>query len=174
MVERVYELLEQHRQSVYRYALNLARDIEVAEDLTQECMLAALKHVDSLREVKSIQSWLIRVTRNRWVDLCRKQTPPLMSSQDVDQLVNSLAVDPAQSASQREEVATVMAEMLSLPTRQREVMYLHVVEQLSAKQIAETLEISKQSVKSNLCAARQALRNKIRQNKKVLADSSTS
>lgn len=44
--QEVYSL---YFQDVYRYALSLTRNVELAEEITQETFFKALKNIDSFR-----------------------------------------------------------------------------------------------------------------------------
>lgn len=161
MADRFEEMLEQHRASVFRYAFSLTRHFDLADDLTQDCMLLACRTPSRPDDLDSVKGWLLRITRNRWIDLCRKRKEIEFSKQECEALASSVVDDPAESAMQRERVVKIMGDMLALPTRQREVMYLRVIEQLRTDEIAETLQTTKANVKASLSVARRTLRQKI-------------
>jgi RNA polymerase sigma-70 factor, ECF subfamily len=61
-----------HRARVYRYLLSMARDPDVAEDLTQETFLRALRGLGALRDSAALVAWLDRVAMVRIQDLPHK------------------------------------------------------------------------------------------------------
>ena len=64
-------LYERHAIEVYRYVHRRCRDAALAEDVTQDTFLAAVRTVDDPGEVTV--GWLIRVARNRLLDVLRRQ-----------------------------------------------------------------------------------------------------
>jgi RNA polymerase sigma-70 factor (ECF subfamily) len=63
---------------------------------------------------------------------------------------------------QRECVARALAALDELPQRQRQVMHLVTIEQLSQEAAAEVLEISVEAVKASLSLGRRAMREKLK------------
>lgn len=63
-VERLAELLERYRPSLYAAAVGLLRNREDARDAVQETCVVALVHVGALREAAAVGGWLHRVVRN--------------------------------------------------------------------------------------------------------------
>ena len=55
------QVVLEHRPRIYRYVLSMARDPEVAEDLTQETFLRALRGFGSLRDRAALVPWLYRL-----------------------------------------------------------------------------------------------------------------
>jgi RNA polymerase sigma-70 factor (ECF subfamily) len=140
-------LLEEHVPRVYRFALRLVGDRHRAEDLTQETLLRV---------------WLFKIAVNLWRDhLRRTQRGP----QEVDSSVDhceSTEVPPDRTVTDQEDLQRVLATMDSLPSRQREVLYLHACEELSLAEIADVLGISADAVKASLCLARKRMRRELK------------
>ena len=62
--KRKYALLiEAHSKDLYKYALWLCKDKQMAEDVMQEAFLRAWKSLDSLREAKAAKGWLFTIFR---------------------------------------------------------------------------------------------------------------
>ena len=64
-------LYEQHAIEVYGYVHRRCRDRALAEDVTQDAFLAAVRTVDDPGSITV--GWLIQVARNRLVDVLRRQ-----------------------------------------------------------------------------------------------------
>lgn len=60
--------------TVYQYLFFLVRDVELAEDLTQETFYRAYKQAANFRQQASVKTWLHRIARNAAYDeLLRKK-----------------------------------------------------------------------------------------------------
>jgi RNA polymerase sigma-70 factor (ECF subfamily) len=150
--------LEQHAETVYRYALRLAGRTDLAEDLTQETMLRAWRDRHTLRDPQVARVWLLRIATNLWTDQLRrmKYQPRLLQSEPP--CPRPL---PVRAADEREQVRLALAAMDELPPRQRQVMYLATCEPLTHAEVAEVLGIDVAAVKSNLSLARRELRRRL-------------
>ena len=61
-----------HGDILYRYALTRVRDIEIAEDLVQETLLAALMAKNNYAGQATEQTWLIGILKHKIIDYFRK------------------------------------------------------------------------------------------------------
>ena len=152
-----WEQLESLIPRVYRFALRLAADANLAEDLTQETFLKAWQKRSGLREQRSARVWLFQILVNLWRDHLRQnqRRPKVESSEDSPIDPNSL---PSKEAENREELFRVLKAVEQLPPRQREVLHLAAVEELKTNEIAQILGITENSVKANLSKARKTMR----------------
>jgi len=159
--------LEQHATSVYRFAMRLAGNHHLAEDLTQETMLRGWKNRSRLREPEKRRVWLLQITANLWRDRLRRSgRRPEEITVTEDQVESRLAV-PFQVAVDREDLQRALAAMDSLPERQRGVLYLHTCEGLSLAEIATVMKINSGAAKTNLSLARKRMREMLSIDQKI-------
>lgn len=150
---------QEHLDVVYRYALRLTRDTQRACDLTQETMLRGLRKQSALREPAAARVWLLRIATNIWTDWLRRDVHrPRLLKQD------SPSGDPTspEKLIHQENVMAALAALDELPPRQRQVMHLITVEQMSHEDVAGVLGITVAAVKSSLSAGRKELRERLR------------
>ncbi len=150
---------EDHLDVVYRYALKLTRDPQQASDLAQEAMLRGWRGRAALREPAAARVWLLRIATNLWTDRLRSkghepqrltEPPPSRGPSIARQLIH------------QEQVTMALAAIDELPPRQRQVVHLVTVEQMSHDEVAAVLGISPAAVKANLAAGRKELRERLR------------
>ncbi|MCA9231232.1 MAG: sigma-70 family RNA polymerase sigma factor [Planctomycetales bacterium] len=153
-------LLDEHLDTVYRYALRLTRDAEQAADLAQDTMLRAWRKRGGLREPEKAKVWLLQIANNLWTDQVRRN---VHGPQLLDQSPACREAGVAQKMIQQEGLAEALAALDRLPARQRQVMHLITIEQLSHEAVAEVLEISAAAVKASLSIARKQLREQLRE-----------
>jgi RNA polymerase sigma-70 factor (ECF subfamily) len=159
---RAFEALyREYSGRVYSLCLRKTNDVGDAEDLTQEVFLQVYRKVNSLRDEVAFKSWLFRVTMNIILMHFRKrrhwasslyfldnETSPIL---DVSKTLICPACEPA------ERIALARA-IGGLPKCRRTVLVLHDIEGMSHREIAESLGVSLNTAKSNLCRARRQLR----------------
>jgi RNA polymerase sigma factor (sigma-70 family) len=148
------------RHKLFRFALRITGQQQDAEDVVQE-VLEKVWRTDSEQSanIKNWEAWCMTMTRNRSVDKSRAS-----SSRRPVALENAVELEtPAISVVARlelQEAATRIRELMqTLPEKQRLVMHLRDVEELTYEEIAETLQISLDQVKVNLHRARKSIRD---------------
>jgi RNA polymerase sigma-70 factor (ECF subfamily) len=71
--ELVHGIMTEYRGGLISYAEKMLGDRHLAEDVVQETMIRAWRHIERLRSTEgSIRSWLFVVTRNLVIDWTRK------------------------------------------------------------------------------------------------------
>jgi RNA polymerase sigma-70 factor (ECF subfamily) len=151
--------LEQHVETVYRYALRLAGRTDLAEDITQETLLRGWRRRSALREPRAARLWLLRIATNVWTDHLRKSKFRPQTLEAEPTCPRRLPID---ACDDREHVRLALAAMGSLPPRQRQVLHLITCEQLSHSEVANILGIGLPAVKSNLSLARKEMRARLK------------
>ncbi len=155
-------LLEEHVPRVYRFALRLTGDCHQAEDLTQDVFLRAWRNRGRLRDRGAVRVWLFRIAVNLWRDDVRRQRRrPLPGGPSVVEQQGT-TLPPDRELIVQEDLERALEAMDGLPARQRDVLYLHVCEELSLAEIAGILDISSDAVKASLSVARKKMRRQLR------------
>ncbi len=121
-----------------------------AEDLAQECFVAAHRHWNRVSEYDDPKAWLRRVLVNRATSFHRRR---LVERRAMARLGVSDEVVPEISPQSTE----VWDEVRRLPRRQAQVTVLHYVDQMTVDEIGAVLGCSPGAVKSHLFRARERL-----------------
>ena len=157
--QRVFLRLYDHfAPRVYAYLLRLGANNSLAEELTQETLLAVWRKASLYKPEKAAAStWIFTIARNQYIDKVRRQTVPTESSEP-DFWVDEAAPGPAQQADR----APLRKALKSLPAMQSQVLYKSYFEGKSHREIADDMNIPLGSVKSNIRLAFQKLRASMR------------
>jgi RNA polymerase sigma-70 factor (ECF subfamily) len=152
--EAIISQIQSEIPRLRRYARYLARDVDHADDLVQDCLVRALANIDSWQPGTNLRAWLITILRNGFFNDCRR------ASKDRRIVVEKKASGPEILPAQQDFVlvlAEVEAAFKKLSTDHREVLTLVAVEGLSYEQSADCLGVSIGTVKSRLSRARSQL-----------------
>jgi RNA polymerase sigma-70 factor (TIGR02943 family) len=174
------EHLMQHANSLYRFALSRVKNHHVAEDLVQECLIAAWRRIDGFDGRSSLGTWLIGILKFKVIDYFRrsKRTPtdhnvnPADDGNPLDSLFDahgSWKVDPSHGlemlaqapdhlASQHEMLERVGICLEKLPERLRVLFNLREVEGLDVSSAASAAGVTAGSAAVLLTRSRQRLR----------------
>jgi RNA polymerase sigma-70 factor (ECF subfamily) len=164
-----------HGDCLYRYALIRVRHPEVAEDLVQETLLAAIRTYTNFRGTSSERSWLCGILKNKICDYFRKLAREV-SFTDLDFLDDEMShkfidedwnhelgpaewnFDPEAVLNRKEFWETFRSCLDKLPERVANVFMLREMEGMATAQICEALRISQNNLWVMLHRARMALR----------------
>jgi RNA polymerase sigma-70 factor (ECF subfamily) len=162
------ELIRPYERRVFAAAFAILRNEADAEDVAQEAMLKAFKHIRQFRGESRFSTWLIQITVNEARMRRRKEHAEIMEpiGDREDQEGNYTPRDFADwreiplETLERKEVRQKLAEALaSLGEKYREVFVLRDMQHLSIEETAKALGISTASVKTRLLRARLMLRD---------------
>ena len=131
----------------------MTRNRELAADLTQDALVRAWRNRRSLREARARRVWLFRIAVNLFEDHRRRTSSTATDEVDLTSLPASVQ-SPDTIALHNELKDRVQAALDQLPARQRQVMHLHIFEQLSPREMATVLNVDAGTIRSNLAAAR--------------------
>ena len=163
-------LAERHRRELHVHCYRMLGSFEDAEDTVQETFLRAWRRRETFEGRSTFRAWLYRIATNACLDLLAKRRPKPATGGEVlwlqpypDRLLDELpAADvdqPETAAVAREtiELAYLIA-VQHLAPRPRAVLILRDVLGWSAKDVAELLGDSVNSVNSALQRARAGMR----------------
>jgi len=134
-----------------------------AEDVTQEVLISALGALAAYRGC-SLSTWLYRLTRRRIADHYRSPQRRLVPAGDPHEEGNALAElpaaggDPESSAAAASEAAHTRQALSRLPEPTRSILTAYYLYETPVREIAETMEMPINTVKSHLHRGRKALR----------------
>ena len=151
--ERIEKLFCEYYSLVYRVAFSQIKNHADAEDITQEVFLKLLHNDMKFENIEHEKAWIIRVTLNQCKDLLKSKWKK--SSVFVDAVPEPEKMYYKNPYVKEDE--TLWA-VLQLPVKYRNCLYLFYYEDYSIKEIAESLEMQENTVKTNLRRGRGALK----------------
>ena len=150
--KRYEALVNALHTDIYRYAYWLVKDKAIAEDIVQETFLRAWKSLDSLKDEKAAKSWLITILRRENARRFERKQFDLVDMDDV-----SLA-DTGLSNETQIEHRELRKLMAGLSEEYREPLMLQILFGYSGEEIAEQLDLNKNTVMTRLFRARNQLK----------------
>jgi RNA polymerase sigma-70 factor, ECF subfamily len=122
-----------------------------AEELTQEAFLQAYRSRQSLRDEAAVESWLVSILRHCHSQRYRKQS----SRNEVS--LEELRIDPAEQTIFNPEAIALHHALAKLDEKRRLAVVMFYVQELSYREIGESLDVPLGTVMSRLSRARTAL-----------------
>ena len=146
-------LLTMLRPDLVRFALWLARDRSVAEDVVQETLIRAWKSRAELKDAGAARPWLFTIVRREHARLYERKRLPTV---DVDE-VEALG-DPALASDGDAGLDDLRRAIMQLPDEYREPLVMQVLGGFSTAEIAAELGLTQAAVLTRLFRARNRLR----------------
>jgi RNA polymerase sigma-70 factor (ECF subfamily) len=154
---RVQQLVDEHYDSLYRYAYRLSGAAADAEDLTQEAFCKAQLQLHQLRDPGRAKAWLFSILRNAYLHRVRSEQAhkqvPLESVGDL--------TGPPPEPTPDVDPAELQQALNELPEAFRTPVILFYFEEFSYRDIAEQMDLPIGTVMSRLARAKAHLRARL-------------
>jgi RNA polymerase sigma-70 factor (ECF subfamily) len=154
------ELVRRHQRGVLRLSLRFVKDMDTAEDVTQEAFIKAYEKLSSFEGRASFKSWLFQIAVNTARNKLREWKKDTVDVDDVQLGVAAVA----ETALVHGAVSDLLQqEVDKLPHKQKTALVLRVYEDLSFNEIAEIMECPYDTAKANYRHALMKLRQTFEQ-----------
>jgi len=151
---RFNDMVLPHHDDLQRFALWLTRDRQVAEDVVQETLLRAWRHLDQLRDAKAAKPWLITTLRR---ENARRFERRRLDTVDIED--HTVASD-SPAPEQRVFHHQIRRSVKQLPRNYREPLTMQAFLDRSIAEVADALALSKSAVMTRVFRARQQIRQR--------------
>jgi RNA polymerase sigma-70 factor (ECF subfamily) len=148
-------LYEEFYSSLMAICLRYSHHEDEAMDLLHESFIKIFRSIHKYKPGTSLGAWMRRITVNTAIDYYRRKVR--RRTEDIDQAFD-LSTEEADAVSKCSE-KEILAAIQKLTPAYRTVFNLYVIEGYSHKEIAERLEITESTSRSNLVKARSKLQD---------------
>lgn len=154
--ERLCGLMERYEKQLLRLCCVYLRDASAAEDAVQESFFRAYRAMDGFRGESSEKTWLYSIAMNVCRDMRRATWYRYVDRRiDFDRLPQ--AVEPVSDVS-----IALMTEVMRLPHKYMEAVWLYYYEDLNLSEVGALLGITPAAVGYRLDRARKLLRRALK------------
>ena len=150
------DIVNQHEAMVFSIALHAIGKREIAEEIAQEVFLQLYRSLDRIGSDEHLTNWLRRTATHRTLDYCRTRSKASFTAIDSvpEPSVEHFEPDPLLGDLLRKHLR-------ALPSAHRMIVVLRFGEQMKLKEIAASLDMPLNTVKTNLRRALTRLRELI-------------
>lgn len=131
---------------LYNYAMSLASDTGVAEDLVQNAFLKLWQNREKLSEDGSIDALMLMVIRNEFLDLKRSHFESRRAGMEDAEAIQV----PGLNMERKDELAHYLRLIKDLPQKRREVFMLSRLQGVPNAEIAQRMGISIRTVEKHI------------------------
>lgn len=150
--QTLVRMVNEYQSALKNLCYMMLHDEALAEDAVQETFIKAYKGLAAFRGDCGQKTWLMRIAVNTCRDMQRSGW-----FRHVDRRV-SPDMMPDQAAESPEESEELAQAIVALPDKYKEVVLLYYYQDMTIKEIAQTLSIAQSSVFNRLKRAEKKLR----------------
>lgn len=158
-VKSFEKIVERYQQMVYTLAFRIIKNHQEAEEIAQDVFLKIYKSLSSFNQKSKLSTWVYKITFNSSINKLNSQKRTIETTQ-----INGFAeqkFNNTENASQRiedeERHETIKTALSRLSETDSTIVSLYYYEEMSVKEIAEIVGLSKQNVKIKLHRSRKKL-----------------
>ena len=149
-------------QKIYRYAQRLLGNVHDAEDVVQEIWMKLWVRRDQMEEVKNIEAFAFRMTRNLCLDKIKLKKPEYYDDREESAFRFDGAddrPDPERSLELKDTMEKVNYIIGSLPEQQQTLLQLRDIQGMEYGEISELTGLEINAIRVNISRARKKLRD---------------
>lgn len=148
------ELYDQHKSQMYTLAYRITNSFEDAEDVLQEGFLKVFRNLESFNKESKLSTWIHTII----VRTAYKKIKETVNYR----LIDEIEVDSIVEITYPSDTEYLETAIQNLPVGYRTVFTLYEIEGFKHQEIAELLEISTNTSKTQLRNAKIMLRNRLK------------
>jgi len=150
------KLYDLYARAMFNTALRILNNRTDAEDVLQDAFTEAFSHLNGFGERAAFGTWLRRITVNRSINFLKKKRVPTTGLDE--ELVDGTKEDaPADDSVMRYRMNEIRLAIQELPDGYRTVICLHLLEGYDHEEIAQILQVSQVTVRTQYSRARKKL-----------------
>lgn len=160
-------LVSRYHRAIFGIAFRMVGNASEAEDLCQEIFLRVYQNIDSYDASYPFAPWIYRVACNLTLNRLKRRSLALTSltvevdGEEQERPIADTRENPEQEMIRRSRAQQLQHAIMSLPENYRLAFTLKYVEDLTAEEIGEIMQVPRNTVKTWLFRAREMLRSKL-------------
>ena len=175
-VDAFEELIKDYKKSAYNIALRVLRNVEDAEDASQEALIKIFKSINNFNMESTFKVWMYRIVVNTCIDFKRKkninalsidETIDLGSGREIQREIADNSNNPDALIDKNFNTKLVNDVINKLEDDFKTIIILRDIKGFSYDEIAEILSCNLGTVKSRLSRARKNLKELLEKEMKV-------
>lgn len=131
------EIYRLYAKEVYLFLMQLSKNHEIAEDLTQTTFLKAIEKLDTFKEQCKVSSWLCQIAKNEYLNYIKKKENQNLPLEYAKEQQNADMENKIILKERSKEIHKILHKMKE---PYKEIFMLRVFGELSFKEIGELFQ----------------------------------
>lgn len=153
------QLYEQYSRAMFNICLRMLNDVRDAEDLLQEAFSQVFRSLGNYRGEATLGAWIKRIVVNKCLNHIKKRK---MYFEDLGE-TEAVETEKRDEEAFELTVSRVQEAIRQLPDGYRVVLTMHLFEDYSHREIAESLGIAESTAKTQYMRAKEKIRQIVKQ-----------
>ncbi|MEQ9257999.1 MAG: sigma-70 family RNA polymerase sigma factor [Roseovarius sp.] len=150
-------LYQRHHKRVFHFARRFVSDVAAAEDLTNDVFIEVWHRASAYEGRSKVSSWLLGVARYKALSELRRAKPVHSKSDEILGAMEDEADDPEMVSQKRDKGAAIKRCIQRLSRDHRVILELIYYHEKTIEEVADILDIPKNTVKTRTFHARKQL-----------------
>lgn len=147
---------------IYKRVLLLLHSPQLAEDVTQEIFMKVWQDRFTMAEIRSLTSYLLVVARNHTLNVLKKASRTREGMGEIIHHFDTTSHSTEYEVLNNEYSSFIQRKLSELPPRSREIFVMCREQSRSYSEVAETLGISRDAVKSRMVHVMKIMRSSVK------------
>ncbi|WEK18774.1 MAG: RNA polymerase sigma-70 factor [Candidatus Pedobacter colombiensis] len=153
------QIYNQYRSKMYIYAYNLCKSDETAEEIVQEVFIRLWQKKEQINTDLNFSAYLKKITLNHVLNHLKKVAREKSLQDEVFHYIETIRNTTEDNLLEKELLKTYDEAIANLPPQKKIIYQMSRNEEMSHDQIAEKLNISKNTVKNHMVEATKFIRS---------------
>ena len=141
------QIYQMYKNDLYGFAMSLLNDSQTAEDAVHDVFVNFAQKSGTYQLTGTLKNYLLAAVANRIRDFHRLKSRKNVALENAA-AISQTETSPEQYAIRTEEFIVLQQALSKIPYEQREILLLHLHHDMTFRQIAETQDISINTVQS--------------------------
>jgi len=146
-------------KAMFLIAYRYVKDRFIAEDVMQDAFIKAFKNMDSYKNEVAFGAWLKRIVINQSIDQLKKNKLELVA---INEEITANVKDDDWEIESDVSVDEIVSEIKKIKEKYRLVLSLYLLEGYDHKEIAEILNITENTSRTNLLRGKRILKAQLK------------
>lgn len=161
-IEQVFlKCYEEHHDALFRFSFFQTSNREVALDILQETFTRTWIYLKDGKKIDNLKAFLYKVAKNLIIDHRRKKKSYSLEAITDTGVDFQSEKDEVDAAIQQSDQAFVLAELQHLDDDHREILLLRYMNEMSIKEIADTLGLTENHVSVKIHRAVEKMKDRL-------------
>ncbi len=158
-------IIQQHQRLVSHVVFRMVQNPADREDVCQDVFLKVYEGLGGFKFESKLSTWIAKIAYNTCLNYLEKKTVPLFDDLTPEEQslesFPSRVQGPDRIVEEKEASVLLRSEIDRMPVHYRTILTLYHLDQMSYKEIGETMDLPEGTVKSYLFRARRLLKDRL-------------